>query len=184
MPGQIPRDRASEGTEASERVEKGEPASIPEEKPAVVPRKEPSVYAGERAVFHCNRAACLQSLGRHEEAVEASGQAGANNPKYVKAWMRRSQALMQLERYSEASQDMEVVLQLEPGNKVARERKAKCDKLQEEKMEKLKEETLGKLKDLGNSILGNFGLSTNNFKFDKDETTGSYNMQFVQNPNP
>ena len=45
-----------------------------------------------------------------------------------------------------------------------------------------KEETLGKLKDLGNSILGNFGLSTDNFKFDKDPGTGSYNIRFEQNP--
>jgi len=30
--------------------------------------------------------------------------------------------------------------------------------------------------------LGNFGLSTDNFKADKDEASGSYNIQFVQNP--
>ena len=77
---------------------------------------------------------------------------------------------------------MEKVLELEPGMRLARERKARLTKLEEERMEKLKVETMGKLKDLGNSILGNFGLSTDNFKFDKDETSGSYNIRFEQNP--
>jgi hypothetical protein len=35
------------------------------------------------------------------------------------------------------------------------------------------------MKDLGNSLLGNFGLSLDNFKAEKDETTGSYSIQFV-----
>ena len=51
----------------------------------------------------------------------------------------------------------------------------------EAKREDMKEEMIGKLKDLGNSILGNFGLSTDNFKAEKDDATGSYNIQFVQN---
>ena len=37
---------------------------------------------------------------------------------------------------------------------------------------------MGKLKDLGNSILGNFGMSLDNFKAEKDPTTGSYNISF------
>ena len=52
----------------------------------------------------------------------------------------------------------------------------------ERRREETKEEMLAKLKDLGNAVLGNFGLSVNNFKAEKDERTGSYNIQFVQNP--
>jgi len=37
----------------------------------------------------------------------------------------------------------------------------------------------GKLKELGNSFLGNFGLSTNNFKFEQNPQ-GGYSMNFVQ----
>ena len=38
----------------------------------------------------------------------------------------------------------------------------------------------GKLKELGNGILGKFGMSLDNFKAEKDPTTGSYNISFQQ----
>ncbi|KAL8800836.1 MAG: hypothetical protein Q9182_004896 [Xanthomendoza sp. 2 TL-2023] len=37
-------------------------------------------------------------------------------------------------------------------------------------------EMMGKLKELGNGILKPFGLSTDSFKFEKDEKTGGYNI--------
>ena len=47
------------------------------------------------------------------------------------------------------------------------------------KLEQQKEE-LGKLKELGNGILGKFGMSLDNFKAEKDPATGSYNISFQQ----
>jgi len=44
-------------------------------------------------------------------------------------------------------------------------------------MAKLKEETFDKLKELGNNILGNFGMSMDNFKFTQDSNTGSWSVQ-------
>ena len=38
----------------------------------------------------------------------------------------------------------------------------------------------GKLKDLGNSLLGNFGMSLDNFKAVKDPASGSYSISFQQ----
>jgi hypothetical protein len=43
------------------------------------------------------------------------------------------------------------------------------------------EETLSKLKELGNSLLGNFGLSLDNFNAVQDPNTGSYSISFNQN---
>ena len=46
-------------------------------------------------------------------------------------------------------------------------------------MAKLKDEALGKLKDLGNSILGNFGMSLDNFKMTQDPATGGWSVRFA-----
>ena len=46
--------------------------------------------------------------------------------------------------------------------------------------EKLKEETMEQLKGLGNSVLGMFGMSLDNFEAKKDPSTGSYSISFKQ----
>lgn len=38
----------------------------------------------------------------------------------------------------------------------------------------------GKLKELGNTVLGKFGLSLDNFKAVQDPQTGSYSINFSQ----
>ena len=46
-------------------------------------------------------------------------------------------------------------------------------------MAKMKDEALGKLKELGNSFLGNFGMSLDNFNMKQDEKTGSWNIRYL-----
>lgn len=47
--------------------------------------------------------------------------------------------------------------------------------------EKEKNEMIDKLKDIGDKFLGNFGLSTKNFKMTQDPNSGGYSVQFVNN---
>jgi CheY-specific phosphatase CheX len=76
--------------------------------------------------------------------------------------------------------DAKAALLLEPNNTAAKKTVIRLQKMEEERMEKLKEETMGKLKDLGNSILGNFGLSLDNFNAVQDPKTGGYSISFNQ----
>ena len=46
-----------------------------------------------------------------------------------------------------------------------------------DQQEALKKEMMDKLKGLGNSILGKFGMSLDNFKFNQ-QSDGSYSMNF------
>ena len=50
--------------------------------------------------------------------------------------------------------------------------------LQKEKFEKMKDEVVGNLKNLGNSVLGYFGMSVDNFKMQQNQD-GTYNMNYV-----
>ena len=79
-----------------------------------------------------------------------------------------------------ALKDYQTVLSIDhrhvTANKAVRSLPAKI----EERNEKMKAEMMENLKKLGNMCLNPFGLSTNNFKMERNET-GSYNIQFQQN---
>ncbi|KAL3940781.1 MAG: hypothetical protein SGBAC_004739 [Bacillariaceae sp.] len=133
------------------------------------------------AVYYCNRAATLQHMEKYNDSVKDCEVSVLLNPKYTKAFVRRSAAHEKLEDTESALKDAKVALELEPRNVTIRKSVARLEKVEAERLEKLKEETLGKLKDLGNSLLGNFGLSLDNFAAVQDEKTGSYNISFNQN---
>jgi len=71
-------------------------------------------------------------------------------------------------------------LELDPLNSAAPARLAALAPLVDAKREAMKAEMLETLKGFGNSLLGKFGLSLDNFKAEQDPETGSYNLQFVQ----
>lgn len=139
------------------------------------------VYGEKLAVYHSNRAACLLHLQRYEEAVTDCDISLYLNPRYTKAMIRRMTAYEKSERINEALTDAKTAYALDPYNNDTKKHVARLEKLENERLEKLKKETMGQLKDLGNNILGNFGLSLDNFKAEQDPKTGSYNISFQQN---
>ncbi|KAL2630762.1 hypothetical protein R1flu_015448 [Riccia fluitans] len=131
-----------------------------------------------RAILYCNRAACYMGLDNNDAAIRECTKALELNPEYVKALVRRAQAREKLTFYEEAMADWNKVLEIEPGMSRARTSLRQLAPLAEEKREKLKAEMLSKLKEAGNSILGRFGMSIDNFKTVQDPNTGAYSIQF------
>ncbi|KAL7543737.1 hypothetical protein ACHAXR_013024 [Thalassiosira sp. AJA248-18] len=148
------------------------------DKPTFTPPRH--LYGPKLAVYHANRAASLLHLGRNGEVIDDCDISLLYNPTYVKAYLRRCTANERIENTEEALHDARKAQELDPTNAVARKNVARLVKIENERMEKLKEETMGKLKDLGNSILGNFGMSLDNFNAVQDPKTGGYSISFNQ----
>ena len=153
------------------------------EKPKPIPQFElPPQPNGEKlAVYYCNRAATLIHMDRLDDAIKDCDVAVLLNPLYLKGFVRRSSAFEKMDNTDEALRDAKKALQLEPSNVALHRNVARLQKIEDARLEKLKAETMDKLKDLGNSILGNFGLSLNNFQAVQDPNTGSYSISFNQN---
>ncbi|XP_002980175.2 tetratricopeptide repeat protein 1 [Selaginella moellendorffii] len=126
----------------------------------------------------CNRAMCYLQIDEYEEAVHESSKAIELNPAYIKAFLRRAQAHEKVDKLEDSLADMKKVLELDPANKEAAKAVRRLEPVVAERREKMKEEMLGKLKELGNSVLGRFGMSVDNFKSVKDPETGSYSISY------
>ncbi len=140
----------------------------------------PEDQAESLAAFHCNSAACYMRLEQWDDCVKSCGEAIKLNPKYVKAFVRRSAAYEKLDKPVEAFEDMKKASELAPQTARLQVNAARLSAEAKERQEKMKNEMLGKLKDLGNMFLGNFGMSLDNFKTVKDPSTGNYSISFKQ----
>ncbi|SJX65016.1 uncharacterized protein SRS1_15843 [Sporisorium reilianum f. sp. reilianum] len=139
-----------------------------------------------RSVIYANIAATHLRLEQYRDAVKASNQSLLDHPNYVKALYRRAQANEHIGGWSglsSALKDNKLLLtlpDLPPSTRA--EVAASIKRLEpqaQQAAEKEKDEMIQKLKGLGDSILGNFGLSTNNFKFTQ-QPGGGYSMNFVR----
>ena len=135
----------------------------------------------DASVYYANRAACFMGLSAWEDAARDCSDALELQPEYAKARLRRAHAYEKTEKLDEALADYKRLLELQPGMPEAARAVPRLERAIAARDEQLKEEMMGKLKDLGNSILGNFGLSTDNFQFKQDPSTGGYNINYVQN---
>lgn len=127
------------------------------------------------AQLYGNAGLCLMRLDDYEGAISSLSEAVRHDAGYQKALLRRAECYFHEEKYPSACADYEAyeksggVLDAE-----GRRHREFAKTRQDEEMKKM----LADLKDIGNKCLGWFGLSTDNFKFDKDPNTGSYSMRF------
>lgn len=140
----------------------------------------PLKFPSDRAVMYANRGQMKRVLGLNDHAIKNCTKAVELNPQYLKALLRRAEIYEETDKLDEALKDYQTVLSIDPrhvtANKAVRSLPAKI----EERNEKMKAEMMDNLKKLGNMCLNPFGLSTDNFKMEQNET-GSYNIQFQQN---
>jgi len=130
------------------------------------------------SVYYGNRAACFVQTKQYERAISDCDKSLNLNPTYVKVMMRRSKANECLDKMEDALEDAKSAYKAAPTFTKAGREVRRLEILVKNKHEKMKEEVFGKLKDLGNSILGNFGMSMDNFKAVQDPKTGSYSISY------
>lgn len=131
-----------------------------------------------RSVCHGNRGACFLKMGKYDDSIKECTKALELNPSYKKVLLRRAEAHEKLEHFEEAVADLKKFLEMEPSNLGVKRSAVRLESLASEKREKMKEEMIGKLKDVGNTILGKFGMSVDNFKAVQDPKTGSYSLSY------
>jgi len=120
-------------------------------------------------------------LEKYDHVVSDTTEALKLDPNYVKALLRRAQAYEATDKLTDALKDYEAVLAIDDANKQALEGKRRLPEAIRIQQEKEKEQMIGQLKDLGNSILGKFGLSLDNFQSQQDPTTGNYSIKLGRN---
>ncbi|EGN96680.1 hypothetical protein SERLA73DRAFT_184814 [Serpula lacrymans var. lacrymans S7.3] len=139
-----------------------------------------------RAILNANIGACRMKLGDDKAAVDACTEALRDDPKYVKALQRRAACNEKINSWSalsSAQEDYQTIIELVPSSSpMSNDAKRSLYYIKprvEAAQKKETAEMMDKFKGLGNTILGKFGLSTDNFKFEPNGK-GGYNMNFSQ----
>ncbi|GAM20330.1 hypothetical protein SAMD00019534_035050, partial [Acytostelium subglobosum LB1] len=135
----------------------------------------------EVAVYHCNRAASYLALKEYDQVISDCTEAIDLEPSTgirIKSLHRRAQAYESQNKLTEAMADFKAVLEHDSSFAASKAALVRLPPLIKIKEEKEREEMMSKLKDLGNTILGKFGLSTDNFQFVKDPNSGGYSVNF------
>lgn len=136
-----------------------------------------------RAVLNANIGACHVKLGDHKAVVEACSQALLDDPMYTKALERRASSNDTINTWTSltaAQEDYNSLLKLVTSPSRLTDIRSKLQQLKprlENAQKKETDEMMDKLKGIGNSLLGNFGLSTDNFKFEPNGQ-GGYSVNF------
>ncbi|PLW35188.1 hypothetical protein PCANC_19270 [Puccinia coronata f. sp. avenae] len=154
--------------------------------PAPIQSSDDARISRLRSILNANTAACHLKMEDWQSAVQASEASLKDDPNYVKAFHRRAQANEKLGTWAslQASLDDYNAISKLPDiphglTKEVKMGQARLPPLIAQRAETDKAEMMAKLKDLGNTVLGKFGMSTDNFKFTPNES-GGYSMSFQQ----
>eukprot|EP00357_Protocruzia_adherens_P013497 CAMPEP_0114984322 /NCGR_PEP_ID=MMETSP0216-20121206/7213_1 /TAXON_ID=223996 /ORGANISM="Protocruzia adherens, Strain Boccale" /LENGTH=237 /DNA_ID=CAMNT_0002346447 /DNA_START=35 /DNA_END=748 /DNA_ORIENTATION=- len=131
-----------------------------------------------KSIFYSNIAICHRRMEKLPEVIKYCTMSIEHDETFVKPLLNRASAYYDEEKPDKALEDIKKVKEIDPSYDCDTLYK-KYEKEAQIKFEKDKEEMVGKLKDLGNMFLGKFGLSTDNFKMQQNDS-GSYNIQFQQ----
>ncbi|KAL4435733.1 hypothetical protein ABPG74_018284 [Tetrahymena malaccensis] len=129
------------------------------------------------SVLNSNLAICYLKKNDYETVIQYSSESIKLDPKFKKPYLNRITAYEKTEKLEEAIEDLKELEKLDPDDKQIKAKIFIMQKDLEKLNEKRKTEVLSGLKDLGNTILGKFGLSLDNFKLNQNQN-GSYNIQF------
>ncbi len=126
----------------------------------------------QKSVLLTNRATCYFHTQEWDRSIADATSSLAIDPQYWKALYRRGVAHEQKGELGSALEDLEQL----PDGMVDAKRFSSLRQRRDAQLEKEKEEMMASLKSLGNSILGKFGMSTDDFKFEKNPETGAYSI--------
>lgn len=133
------------------------------------------------SVLNSNIAACALLAKDYEGTIKHCTSALDINPEYTKALWRRAEAYEATNKFREALDDLKKLSEVDKtlGNSLTIRRSiARLEPLAKEQQEREMGEVLTKLKGIGNFFLNKIGLSTDDFKMQKDPNTGSYSIKF------
>ena len=132
-------------------------------------------------ILNCNKGICFNKLNDYDKALDCFKEALRYNKDYSKALCNKMLLLNKKEEYLEAYEDFKRLKTLDynlwENYRNMENGLAYQAEIQKKKMT---DEMLGKLKDVGNSILGKFGLSLNNFQMTPNGQ-GGYSIQYNNN---
>ena len=132
-------------------------------------------------ILNCNKGICFNKLNEYDKALESFKEALKYNKYYSKALCNKMLLLNKKEEYLEAYEDFKRLKTLDYNLwENYRNLEGELNYKAEIQKKKMTDEMLGKLKDMGNTILGKFGLSLNNFQM-KPNGQGGYSIQYNNN---
>ena len=132
-------------------------------------------------ILNCNKGICFNKLNEYDKALESFKEALKYNKDYSKALCNKMLLLNKKEEYLEAYEDFKRLKTLDYNLwENYRNLEGELNYKAEIQKKKMTDEMLGKLKDMGNTILGKFGLSLNNFQMTPNGQ-GGYSIQYNNN---